>query len=110
MKYIENQREMFMKYRAIFDMLKGSVDLIEKVIITALSHYDKTDGGNERELLEGFYLMIEAIEKVAMIEQKISPLKADNDLLKYISNMKEAFKKVDLVNSALEEMKNATFH
>ena len=101
MKYIENPKEMFIKYRAIFDMLKGSVELIEKVIITALTHYDQTEGENERELLEGFYLMIEAVEKVAMVENKITVLNTDNELLKYVRNMKDAFKQVDSINGAL---------
>jgi prophage antirepressor-like protein len=119
LNYIQNNNEMFMKYRAIFDMLKGGVEMIEKVIIVALHQYNETEGSNKKEMLEGFYLLIEAIERISMVEQKISVLKTKDgfDFLSYIRKLKNEFKKNDLMEinraaiaEAVKESKSSTFH
>lgn len=118
MQYIENKTDMVMKYKALFNLLNGQNTIMESIVKDALRR-NQVEGDNDRQLIEGFFTLIEAIEKVVTVQQILTTGEKPTQLANYLKNLKNAFKAMDMamvdgedttVKQAMNERKNSTIH
>lgn len=107
-----------MKYRALYDLLNGQTNVLKATIKDALNRYD-TQGDNEKVMIEGFFALVEAVEKVVTAQMILTGNEKPTELSEFLKRTKQAFKALDMamiknednaVKKAMEEKQGATIH
>ena len=101
MRYINNKTDMILKINALFDMLSGQIDFLKDIIGEALTRYEQK-GDNEKQLIDAFFTLTELIERVVSTQQALKGNGYNADLMAFLNQTKEAFKRLDMAMTKKE--------